>query len=101
MKLFVANIARQCTEEELNTLFAECGEIKSLKIIKDRETKQSRGFGFVEMNSREGGEKAILELNGKKVQGRALVVAEAQQQQEGKRDNNGSRSGRGRTTSKG
>lgn len=81
MKLFVANIARECSEEELNEAFSACGEVKSLKIVKDRETGQSRGFGFVEMSSTEDGEKAIQELNGKEVQGRALVVNEAREQQ--------------------
>ncbi|WP_316359170.1 RNA recognition motif domain-containing protein [Candidatus Neptunichlamydia sp. REUL1] len=81
MKLFVANIARECSEEELHTAFAECGEVKSLKIIKDKETGQSRGFGFVEMESREGGEKAMQDLHEKEFHGRALVVNEAKEQQ--------------------
>ncbi|MCB1106664.1 MAG: RNA-binding protein [Chlamydiia bacterium] len=81
MKLFVANIARECTEDELKTAFEECGEVKSLKIITDRDTGQSRGFGFVEMSSREEGEKAIKELHEKEVHGRALVVNEAKEQQ--------------------
>lgn len=81
MKLFVANISRECTEDELNKAFSACGEVKSLKIIKDRDTGQSRGFGFVEMNSREAGEKAIAELNEKEVQGRAIVVTEAREQE--------------------
>ena len=58
MKLFVANISRECTEDELNEAFSACGEVKSLKIIKDRDTGQSRGFGFVEMGDREAGEKS-------------------------------------------
>ena len=94
MKLFVANIAKTCTEEELKGIFAKCGEVKNIKIIKDRETKQSRGFGFVEMNSVEGGKKAIRELHKKEIQGRALVVDEAQKQQEGKHES-GFRGGRG------
>lgn len=81
MKLFVANIARECSEEELNAAFSECGEVKSLKIIKDRDTGQSRGFGFVEMGSREAGEKAMKELHEKEIHGRALVVNEAREQE--------------------
>lgn len=81
MKLFVANISRDCTEDELNEAFSECGEVKSLKIIKDRDTGQSRGFAFVEMDSREAGEKAIAELHEKELHGRALVVNEAKEQQ--------------------
>ena len=85
MKLFIANISRECPEEELKEAFLECGEIKSLKIIKDKETGQSRGFGFVEMSNREGGKKAIVELNGKQLHGRSIVVTEAKEQERGGR----------------
>ena len=81
MKLFVANISRECTEDELREAFSECGEIKSLKIVKDRDTGQSRGFGFVEMETREAGEKAIADLHEKDIHGRAIVVTEAKDQQ--------------------
>jgi len=81
MKLFVANISRECTEDELNEAFSVCGEVKSLKIIKDRDTGQSRGFGFVEMGDREAGEKAIADLHEKEFHGRAIVVTEAKEQQ--------------------
>ena len=81
MKLFVANIARECSEDELRSLFEECGEVKSLKIIKDKETAQSRGFGFVEMGTQEAGTKAMEDLHEKEVHGRALVVNEAKEQQ--------------------
>lgn len=94
MKLFVANIARECTEDELKELFSSCGEVKSLKIIKDRDTGQSRGFGFIEMTTRQEGEKAIQDLNGKEVQGRALAVNEAREQQ-GSRSGGGGGGGRG------
>ena len=80
MKLFIANISRECSEQELQTAFSNCGEVKSFKVIKDRDTGQSRGFGFVEMGSHEDGEKAIKELNGKEMHGRALVVSEARDQ---------------------
>ena len=93
MKLFVANIARECTEEELHTAFAECGEVKSLKIIKDKETGQSRGFGFVEMGSREAGEKAMQDLHEKEIHGRALVVNEAKEQQRRAPQGGGGRGG--------
>jgi RNA recognition motif-containing protein len=81
MKLFVANISRECTEEELNEAFSACGEVKSLKIIKDRDTGQSRGFGFVEMGNRAAGEKAIQEVHEKEFHGRAVVVTEAKEQE--------------------
>ena len=82
MKLFVANIARECTEDELKEAFSACGVVVSLKIITDRDTGQSRGFGFVEMENREAGEKAIAELHEKEFHGRAIVVNEAREQQE-------------------
>lgn len=81
MKLFIANISREASEDELNELFSACGEVKSLKIVKDRDTGQSRGFGFVEMANRDGGDKAIAELHEKEVHGRKLAVAEAKEQE--------------------
>ncbi|MEM8727903.1 MAG: RNA-binding protein [Chlamydiota bacterium] len=86
MKLFVANISRECTEDELNQAFSACGAVKSLKIIKDRDTGQSRGFGFVEMENREAGEKAIQELHEKEFHRRAIVVTEAREQEGRSRD---------------
>ena len=93
MKLFVANIAKECSEEELNSAFAECGEVKSLKIIKDRENGQSRGFGFVEMSNRSGGQEAMKKLNEKEFHGRAIIVNEAREQE--RRAPHGQRSGGG------
>ena len=81
MKLFIANIARECSEDELRSLFEEHGEVKSLKIIKDKETGQSRGFGFIEMATEDAGNKAMKELHDKEIHGRALVVNEAKEQQ--------------------
>tara|TARA_B100000470_G_scaffold58765_1_gene44312 strand:- start:43 stop:255 length:213 start_codon:yes stop_codon:yes gene_type:complete len=65
------------SEENLRTEFAEYGEVQSAKIITDKFTGRSRGFGFVEMNSDDEGKKAMEELNGKDVDGRQLVVNEA------------------------
>jgi cold-inducible RNA-binding protein len=94
IKLYVGNLPFQLTEEELNALFAEAGEVLSAKIITDRHTGQPRGFGFVEMASKAEGEKAISLLNGRDVAGRALKVNEAKPQQ---KNTFGSRSGgRGR-----
>lgn len=94
MKLFVANIARECSEDELKEAFSACGEVKSLKIIMDRETGLPRGFGFVEMENREAGEKAIAELHEKEFHGRAIVVNEAREQ-ERRPGGGGNRGGRG------
>ena len=73
--IYVGNINYQATEEDLKNVFSEYGEVTSVKIINDRETGRSKGFGFVEMES--GAEKAIEELDGKDFQGRRLRVNEA------------------------
>ena len=65
------------TDADLESTFAEFGTVSSAKIIMDRETNRSKGFGFVEFNSKEDAESAIENLNGKEVSGRSLVVNEA------------------------
>ena len=83
MKLYVGNLSYEMTEEQLNTLFSEAGEVSSAKIINDRQTGQPRGFGFVEMETKMEGQKAISMLNGRSVDGRPLAVNEAKPQQKG------------------
>ena len=77
MNLYVGNLSYDMSEENLRTEFAEYGEVQSAKIITDKFTGRSRGFGFVEMTSDDEGKKAMEELNGKDVDGRQLVVNEA------------------------
>ena len=77
MNLYVGNLSYDMSEENLRTEFAEYGEVQSAKIITDKFTGRSRGFGFVEMNSDDEGKKAMEELNGKDFDGRQLVVNEA------------------------
>ena len=77
MNLYVGNLSYDMSEENLRTEFAEYGEVQSAKIITDKFTGRSLGFGFVEMNSDDEGKKAMEELNGKDVDGRQLVVNEA------------------------
>ena len=77
MKLYVGNLAFQTTSEELQTMFAQAGTVESVSLIEDRETGRSRGFGFVEMSSKEEGAAAIQQFNGKDMGGRALNVNEA------------------------
>jgi cold-inducible RNA-binding protein len=77
MKLYVGNLAFQTTTAELETLFAQAGTVESVSLIEDRETGRSRGFGFVEMSSKEEGAAAIQQFNGKDMGGRALNVNEA------------------------
>ena len=80
-KLYVGNLSNETTETQLQTLFAEAGEVTSAKIITDRQTGQPRGFGFVEMETKMEGEKAISMLNGRDLDGRPLTVNEAKPQQ--------------------
>lgn len=76
-KLYVGNLPWSTSEEELRQMFTEMGSVESVALITDRETGRSRGFGFVELDD-EGAQKAISELNGKDMGGRALRVNEAQ-----------------------
>ena len=77
MKLYVGNLAFQTSSEELQTLFAQAGTVESVSLIEDRETGRSRGFGFIEMSTKEEGAAAISQFNGKEMGGRALTVNEA------------------------
>ena len=77
MNLYVGNLSYDMSEENLRTEFAEYGEVQSAKIITDKFTGRSRGFGFVEMNSDGEGKKAMEALTGKDFEGRELVVNEA------------------------
>ena len=83
IKLYVGNLSNATTEPQLQDLFSEVGEVTSAKIITDRQTGQPRGFGFVEMETKLEGEKAISMLNGKDFDGRPLTVNEAKPQQKG------------------
>lgn len=78
INIYVGNLPYRMTEDELRDLFAPFGEVTSAKIIKDKMTDRSKGFGFVEMSDKAAGEKAIGEVNGKDVDGRPLRVNEAQ-----------------------
>ena len=81
IKLFVGSLPYSVTDEELAEIFAEIGTVVSAKVIVDRETGRSKGFGFVEMSSDDEARAAIDKLNGKDVNGRALVVNEARPQE--------------------
>ncbi len=75
--LFVGNLAHELTDAELQDVFEQCGEVVSARVIMDRDTGRSRGFGFVEMQSEDGAKAAVEELDGKEVGGRAIRVNEA------------------------
>ena len=82
MNIYVGNLSYTLSESELQDAFAEFGEVSSAKILSDRETGRSRGFGFVEMPNQAEGEAAVAQLNGKEVGGRALRVNEARPREE-------------------
>jgi RNA recognition motif-containing protein len=77
MKLYVGNLAFATSSQDLQELFAAAGTVESAAIVEDRDTGRSRGFGFVEMATKEEGETAISQFNGKEIGGRALKVNEA------------------------
>lgn len=74
MKLYVGNLSFDTSSEQLQTLFAEAGTVESASVIEDRETGRSRGFGFIEMATKEEGAVAIEKFNGHDLSGRALKV---------------------------
>ncbi|MEW6616254.1 MAG: RNA-binding protein [Thermodesulfobacteriota bacterium] len=77
MKIYVGNLSYKVTEEDLRLAFEQFGQVESTAIIKDRDSGQSKGFGFVEMPSKAEGQSAIDDLNGKELKGRTLNVNEA------------------------
>ena len=89
MKLYVGNLSFDTSSNELQTMFAQAGTVESVSLIEDRETGRSRGFGFVEMQTKEEGAAAIAQFNGKDLGGRALKVNEAKPREGGGGGRNG------------
>ena len=89
MNIYIGNLSYEVTEEDLKQAFETFGEVESVKIIKDKYTNRSKGFGFVEIPDKASAQSAINELNGKELKGRTLNVNEARPRSE-------SRGGRGR-----
>lgn len=96
IKLYVGNLPFEITEDELKGAFASHGEVVEARIITDKWTDKSRGFGFVEMSSQEEAQKAIDELNGSALGGRDIVVNEARPMEERRGGHDGG-GGRGRS----
>ncbi|MGE5185623.1 MAG: RNA recognition motif domain-containing protein [Acidobacteriota bacterium] len=90
-RLYVGNLPFHATEGLLQERFSSCGEVREVQLVIDRVSGQSRGFGFVEMATAEGAQKALNELNGKDFEGRNLRVDVAQERRSG-----GGSGGRGR-----
>ncbi len=82
-KLYVGNLAYSVTEEDLRALFSQAGELKEVALIVDRDTRQSKGFGFVEMTTQADAEKAIKMFNEQELGGRRIAVNMARPKTEG------------------
>ena len=95
LNLYVGNLPYEITEAELTALFAEYGQVESAKIITDRDTGRSKGFGFVEMADRSEGEKAMAELNGRSMNNRQIKVNEAKPKRDTRGGGGGGYGGRG------
>jgi len=94
MNIYVGNLSRQTTEDDLRQAFEAFGQVESVNIIKDRFSSESRGFGFVEMPSKPEAQKAVEEMNGKDLMGRAVNVNEARPKTN-RREGRGGRGGFG------
>ena len=94
MKLYVGNLSYNTTDSTLNDLFAPYGQVESARVITDRDTGSSKGFGFVEMSNSDA-QKAMGALNGREIDGRAIRVNEAKPQ-ESRTGGGGGGGGRGR-----
>ena len=88
MNIFVGNLSRDVTDDDLRNLFATYGQVKSAKVIRDMFSQESKGFGFVEMAGLSEAQKAIDELNTKDIKGKKITVNEARP-----RSNDGRRGG--------
>ena len=94
-KLYVGNLSFNTSSQDLEALFANAGTVQSASIVEDRETGRSRGFGFVEMSSKEEAQSAISSLDGKEVDGRSLKVNEAKPREDRGGSNRGGGGGYG------
>src|SRR5713226_28148 len=95
MKLYVGNLSFQTSSDDLQQLFAQAGTVETATVVEDRDTGRSRGFGFVEMASKEEGQKAIEQFNGKELNGRNLTVNEARPREDRNRGGRGFGGNRG------
>ncbi len=82
MNIYAGNLSYDLTEKELEELFAEFGSVSAARIITDKQSGRSKGFGFVEMDNKAEGEEAIKQLDGKEMNGRPLKVNEARPREE-------------------
>jgi cold-inducible RNA-binding protein len=95
MKLYVGNLSFNTSAQDLEKIFGEVGTVESANLIEDRDTGRSRGFAFVEMSSKQDGQNAISQLNGKEINGREMVVNEAKPRENRSGGGGGNRGGYG------
>ena len=95
-KLYVGNLPYEVGEAELQGLFAQVGEVESVRVMRDMATGRARGFAFVEMSTEEAAQKAVTELNAKELGGRSLTVNEARPKPEYASAGGSARGGRSR-----
>ena len=93
-KLYVGNLPYSVTQQALEETFGQCGTVDSVNVITDRDTGQSKGFGFIEMSSDSEAQKAIQELNGTSIDGREIKVNEAKPKEPRKGGDRGGYGGR-------
>ncbi len=95
-KIYVGNLSFDTNDEQLNKIFMPFGAVSSARVVKDKYTDRSRGFGFVEMDNVAEADKAIAELNGKTIDGRQLNINEAKPREDKPRGMGGYSGGRDR-----
>ena len=95
MNIYVGNLAYEVTDKDLNTAFSAFGRVTSAKVVADMYSGKSKGFGFVEMESKAEAQEAIAQLNGTDLKGRSITVNEARPRKEGGGGGGGGRGGRG------
>jgi len=93
MNIFIAGLSYEVNDTDLSSLFEEYGTISSAKVIMDRNTNRSKGYGFVEIEDNDAANKAISELNGAEFDGRTISVSEARPRQERTNSYNSNRGG--------
>lgn len=91
MNMYISNLSFHTTDEDLRKLFAQYGAVSSAKVITDRDTGRSRGFGFVEMESSKEANEAMKNLDNKEIEGRPISVAVARERESKENGNSGSR----------
>lgn len=89
MKIYVGNLSKQATEEDLKEAFGAFGTVQSVNIIKDKFTGVSKGFGFVEMEAKTEAQAAMQELNGSELKGNHIIVNEARPKTDNRRSGGG------------